>query len=149
MPGTHEADGDALDLLVLSDEPLFPLCLVQARLIRVIEAEQTQEGKTFRNDRMVAVAVGSRLYAKVSDLDDLPPTLMDEIEQYLKNRISWRNVPEVFAKTHYAKMSNEIPHAERMPAIAIGIWLRLRGNRRAGSINTTATPCCGPSCCSN
>ena len=52
----------------------------------------------------------------------------------LKNRISWRKVPEVFAKTHYAKMSNEIPHAEPMPTIAIGIWLRLRelGNRRAG-----------------
>ncbi|MGA7901633.1 MAG: inorganic diphosphatase [Terrimicrobiaceae bacterium] len=66
----------------MADEPLFPRCLVQARLIRVIEAEQTQEGKTFRNDRMVAVAVGSRLYAKVSDLDDLPPTLMDEIERY-------------------------------------------------------------------
>ena len=85
VPGTHGADGDALDVLVLSDEPLFPLCLVQARLIGVIEAEQTQEGKTFRNDRMVAVAVGSRLYAKVSDLDDLPPTLMDEIEQFFIN----------------------------------------------------------------
>jgi inorganic pyrophosphatase len=80
--GHARADGDALDVLVLSDEPLFPLCLVQARLIRVIEAEQTQERKTFRNDRMVAVAVGSRLYAKANDLDDLPPTLMDEIEQY-------------------------------------------------------------------
>jgi hypothetical protein len=34
---------------------------------------------------MVAVAVGSRLYAKVSDLDDLPPTLMDEIEQLCIN----------------------------------------------------------------
>jgi hypothetical protein len=69
----------------------------------------------------------------------------------LKNRISWRKVPEVFAKTHYAKMSNEIPHAEPMPTTAIGIWLGLRelGNRRAGSIITTATPCCGPSCCSN
>jgi hypothetical protein len=31
---------------------------------------------------MVAVAVGSRLYAKVSDLEDLPPTLMDEIERF-------------------------------------------------------------------
>ena len=61
VPGTHGADGDALDVLVLSDEPLSPLCLVQARLIGVIEAEQTQDGKTFRNDRMVAVAVGSRL----------------------------------------------------------------------------------------
>jgi len=85
VPGTHGADGDALDVLVLSDEPLFPLCLVQARLIGLIEAEQTQEGTTIRNDRMVAVAVSSRLYAKVSDLDDLPPTLMDEIEQFFIN----------------------------------------------------------------
>ena len=85
VPGTHRADGDALDVLVLSDEPLFPLCLVQARLIGLIEAEQTQEGKTIRNDRMVAVAVGSRLYAKVNDLSDLPPTLMDEIEQFFIN----------------------------------------------------------------
>jgi inorganic pyrophosphatase len=61
VPGTHGADGDALDVLVLPDEPLFPLCLVQARLIGLIEAEQMQEGKTIRNDRMVAVAVGSRL----------------------------------------------------------------------------------------
>jgi inorganic pyrophosphatase len=82
VPGTP--DGDALDVLVLP-MTVFPLCLVQARLIRVIEAEQTQEGKTIRNDRMVAVAVGSRLYAKVSDLDDLPPTLMDEIEQFFIN----------------------------------------------------------------
>jgi inorganic pyrophosphatase len=85
VPGTHGADVDALDVLVLSDEPLFPLCLVQARLIGVIEAEQTQEGKTIRNDRIVAVAVGSRLYAKVNELDDLPPMLMDEIERFFIN----------------------------------------------------------------
>ena len=48
----------------------------------MIDAEQTQEGKTIRNDRMIAAAVGSRLYAKVSDLDALPPTLVDKIEQF-------------------------------------------------------------------
>jgi inorganic pyrophosphatase len=84
-PGTHGADGDALDVLVLTDEPLFPLCLVQARLIGLIEVEQTQEGETARNDRMLAVAVGSHLHAKVSDLDDLPPTLLDEVEQFFIN----------------------------------------------------------------
>jgi inorganic pyrophosphatase len=46
VPGTYGPDGDALDVLVLTDEPLFPLCLVQGRLIGVIEAEQTQKGKT-------------------------------------------------------------------------------------------------------
>ena len=85
VPGTHGTDGDALDVLMLSDERFFPLCLVQALLIGVIEAEQTQEGKTIRNDRMVAVAVRSRLYAKVNELGDLPSTLMEEIEQSFIN----------------------------------------------------------------
>jgi inorganic pyrophosphatase len=85
VPGTRGADGDALDVLVLTDEPLFPLCLVQARLIGVIEAEQTQEGKTTRNDRLLAVTVHSHLYANVSDLNDLPPTLLDQVEQFFIN----------------------------------------------------------------
>src|SRR6188768_2642774 len=62
VPGTRGADGDALDVLVLTDEPFVPLCLVQARLIGVIEAEQTQDGETFRNDRMLAVTTNSHLY---------------------------------------------------------------------------------------
>jgi len=85
VPGTHGADGDALDVLVLTDEPLVPLCLVQARLIGVIEAEQTQDGETLRNDRMLAVTSSSRLYAKVRELDDLPPTFLDEVEQFFIN----------------------------------------------------------------
>lgn len=85
IPGTHGADGDALDVLVLTDEPLSPGCLVSARLIGVIEAEQTQGRKTFRNDRMLAVAAASRLYATVRNFGDLPPTLVDEVEQFFIN----------------------------------------------------------------
>ena len=111
VPGTHGADGDALDVLVLSDEPLFPLCLVQARLIGVIAAEQTQQGKTIRNDRMVAVAVGSRLYAKVRDLDDLPPTLMDEIEQFFINYNKMRD--RVFKPTARSGAAEGLKLVER------------------------------------
>jgi inorganic pyrophosphatase len=85
IPGTHGADGDALDVLVLTDEPLLSGCLILARLIGVIEAEQTQDGNTFRNDRLLAVAAASRLYAAVRDLGDLPPTLVDEVEQFFIN----------------------------------------------------------------
>jgi inorganic pyrophosphatase len=59
--------------------------VVPARLIGLIEAEQTQDGKTFRNDRMLAVAISSRLYAAVHELDDLPASLLDEIEQFFIN----------------------------------------------------------------
>jgi inorganic pyrophosphatase len=35
IPGTRSEDGDALDVMVLLDEPAFPGCLVQVRLIAV------------------------------------------------------------------------------------------------------------------
>ena len=85
VPGTRAADGDALDVMVLADEPFFSGCLVTARMIGVIEAEQTQDGKTFRNDRMLAVAQESRQYEGVRDLSDLPRTLVAEIEQFFVN----------------------------------------------------------------
>ena len=67
------------------------MCLVQARLLGVIEAEQTQGRKTFRNDRILAAAVGSRLYAKVSDLGDFPPTFLEEVEQFFINYNQMKN----------------------------------------------------------
>ena len=45
IPGTVADDGDPLDALVLMDEPAFTGCLVETRLIGVIEAEQTKDGK--------------------------------------------------------------------------------------------------------
>ena len=91
VPGTRGEDGDALDVLVLTDEPLFAGCLAPSRLIGIIEAEQTQDGKTFRNDRMLAVATASRLYAAVRELSDLPPTLVAEVEQFFINYNVMRN----------------------------------------------------------
>src|SRR5436190_23463747 len=40
VPGTKGEDGDPLDVLLLMDEPAFVGCLVEARLVGVIEAEQ-------------------------------------------------------------------------------------------------------------
>jgi inorganic pyrophosphatase len=85
VPGTLAEDGDAIDVLVLVEEPVFSGCVVPARLIGGIEAEQTQDGQTFRNDRLLAVAAASRLYGAVRALDDLAPTLVAEIEQFFVN----------------------------------------------------------------
>ena len=45
IPGTEAEDGDPLDILILMDEPAFTGCLIEARLIGVIEATQTEKGK--------------------------------------------------------------------------------------------------------
>ena len=82
IPNTRGDDGDALDVLVLMDESAFAGCLVQARLLGVIEAEQTEEGETGRNDRLIAVAAKSRTHAALKSLSDLSAKLLDEIEHF-------------------------------------------------------------------
>jgi inorganic pyrophosphatase len=68
VPGTKAEDGDPLDVLVLTDEPLFPGCYVECKLIGVVQAEQQEKGKKNRNDRLIAVAKQSLLYSNLSSL---------------------------------------------------------------------------------
>ncbi len=82
LPDTRGEDGDALDVLVLMDEPAFVSCQVEVRMIGVIEAEQTEEGKTIRNDRLIAVAVQSHLFNAVGELSEIDKRLLDEIEHF-------------------------------------------------------------------
>ena len=73
VPSTKAEDGDPLDVLVLPDEPLFPGCLVACTLIGVIELTQEESGSVERNDRLIAVAQASLLYADVKDLAGILP----------------------------------------------------------------------------
>jgi inorganic pyrophosphatase len=82
IPGTLGGDGDPLDILLLMDEPAFVGCLIPARLLGVIEAEQTEQGKTARNDRLIGVAVHSRVHEEVRSLEDVSEQLLEEIEHF-------------------------------------------------------------------
>jgi inorganic pyrophosphatase len=82
IPGTKGDDGDPLDVLLLMDEPAFTGCVLEARLLGVIEAEQTEDGKTERNDRLVAVAADSHTHGGLKSISDLDATLVDEIEHF-------------------------------------------------------------------
>jgi inorganic pyrophosphatase len=83
VPATLGQDGDPLDALVLMEEPAFPGCLVAARLVGVIEAEQTErDGTTLRNDRLICVAVHSHAYRDAASLDELGAALVGEIEHF-------------------------------------------------------------------
>jgi len=82
VPATLGGDGDPLDVLVLMEEPAFVGCLVVARLLGVIEAEQTEHDTTTRNDRLIAVPVKSQTYREVGALDQLGGGVVDEIEHF-------------------------------------------------------------------
>jgi inorganic pyrophosphatase len=82
IPGTTGDDGDPLDVLLLMDEPVFPGCLVEARILGVIEAEQTKDGETERNDRLIAVAAKSPTHESMKSLLKIDPKMIEEIEHF-------------------------------------------------------------------
>jgi inorganic pyrophosphatase len=84
IPSTRGEDGDPLDVLLLMDEPCFVGCLVAARLIGVIEAQQVEAGATHpeRNDRLLAVADQAPTAARLTHISQVNPTVLDEIEAF-------------------------------------------------------------------
>jgi inorganic pyrophosphatase len=83
VPRTRGEDGDPLDALLLMDSPGYPGVVVSARLLGVIEADQTdQDGTTVRNDRLVALAKGSTSRGDVQSLKDLDPILIDQVAAF-------------------------------------------------------------------
>src|SRR5438874_1588812 len=82
IPSTMGDDGDPLDVLVLLDEPVPAGCKIPARLIGVIEAEQTEDGETEQNDRLIAVAEDSQEHRDIRSLKDLNERLVQEIEHF-------------------------------------------------------------------
>ncbi len=85
LPRTTGADGDPLDVLLLMDEPAVPGVVVHSRLIGIIEGEQTEDGKTIRNDRLLAVAEVNHSYANIHRPSDLPKHFLRELEEFFVN----------------------------------------------------------------
>src|SRR3712207_1004618 len=85
FPSTLGEDGDPLDVLLLMDEPAYPGCLVPARLIGVITADQTEEGNTVRNDRILAVSAVSKTHQSLRDIKDVDKHLLEQIEHFFRS----------------------------------------------------------------
>src|SRR5438045_7526647 len=42
IPGTKGEDGDPIDVLVIMDEPAFPGCIIECRIVGALKAKQTE-----------------------------------------------------------------------------------------------------------
>jgi inorganic pyrophosphatase len=82
IPGTRGEDGDALDVLVIMDEPTFPGCLITVRLIGVMVARQTEKGRTISNDRLIAVPQTLVNKPTIKDISDLGTARLEQIEHF-------------------------------------------------------------------
>lgn len=78
IPGTHAPDGDHLDALVTVDEPSYPGTLLRARPIAVLRMKD-EKGL---DEKILAVPVDDPRYDQMSDINDLPPHWLREIEAF-------------------------------------------------------------------
>jgi inorganic pyrophosphatase len=112
VPGTKAEDGDPLDILILNQGPLFPGCLVRAKLVGAIEAQQTEKGKKTRNDRLIGLAIGKET-----------PTFMEEMEVTKK---TWKEIEYFFVS--YNKLAGKKFEVvgKKGPKHAIGLVKKAR-----------------------
>jgi inorganic pyrophosphatase len=82
VPSTVAEDGDPLDVMILMDEPAHVGCVLDVRLIGIIEAEQTEDGKKTENDRLIAVAIHSYSHQDVASLSEVNKSLLDQVEEF-------------------------------------------------------------------
>lgn len=81
IPRTLCNDGDALDVLVLMQEPVEPLTLVRARAVGGL-GMRDDKGE---DDKIVAVCIDDPAFAHYHDLEQLPPHLMLELDRFFRD----------------------------------------------------------------
>jgi len=80
VPQTLHTDGDPLDVLVMTNEPTFSGCVIEARPLGVyglIDKEQI-------DDKILAVPHTDPLFSEFHTLDDVPPHFLNEMAHFFE-----------------------------------------------------------------
>jgi inorganic pyrophosphatase len=103
LPQTYCEDGDPLDVLVLGQEPVVPLCIVRARAIGVLSMSDDKG----RDDKIIAVHVDDPEYEHYRDIAELSPHRLKELERFfldykvLENKVV--NIDDLRGRAHAEK----------------------------------------------
>lgn len=80
IPQSYGDDHDPLDILVLSQIDFEPLCIVQAKVIGVMQ--MTDQGEA--DDKIIAVAADDVSINHVQDIAELPPHFTEELRHFFE-----------------------------------------------------------------
>jgi len=78
IPRSLGEDGDPLDILVLSEVSIQPLCLVKARIIGFMEMIDSGQ----RDEKIIAVADGDMSVNHISSIELLPSNFKSELKHF-------------------------------------------------------------------
>lgn len=78
IPGTLAADGDPMDVIVLTDVPTFTGCMLEARPVGVLRMAD-EKGP---DEKILAVPERNPRYDEIKTVDEIPPHVKLEIEYF-------------------------------------------------------------------
>lgn len=81
IPQTLCGDHDPLDILIISQIDIVPLCLAPAKIIGVMRMVDSGEA----DDKIIAVAAGDPTFNYIKDISELPKHLLDEIKNFFES----------------------------------------------------------------
>jgi len=81
IPRTYCDDGDPLDVLVLGQEPVYPLTIVEARAVGVMRMRD-EKGI---DDKIVAVSVRDPSFADFRDKSQLPSHVLRQVRRFFED----------------------------------------------------------------
>ncbi len=81
IPQTYCDDKDPLDILVLCSVDLYPMTLVEAKVIGVMHMVDGGE----QDDKIISVAKNDPSYNHINDISELAPHTMKEIVQFFES----------------------------------------------------------------
>ena len=81
IPRTYCDDDDPLDILVISQIDIVPMCLVEANVIGVMRMIDGDE----MDDKIIAVATNDMSFNHVKDISDLPAHWLIELRSFFQD----------------------------------------------------------------
>src|SRR3990167_8891057 len=80
IPQTHWDDGDPLDIIIITGEPVYPGTLVTAKVIGVLHMMDQEEN----DDKIIGVYEKDPRYKKINSISDLQEHFLDEIKHFFE-----------------------------------------------------------------
>ncbi|OFX84808.1 MAG: inorganic pyrophosphatase [Bacteroidetes bacterium GWC2_40_22] len=81
IPHTYCDDHDPLDILVICSIDVYPMCIIEAKVIGAMEMIDSNE----RDDKIIAVAKNDMSVNYLNELSELPPHTLVELKRFFED----------------------------------------------------------------
>ncbi|WP_323758162.1 inorganic diphosphatase [Roseivirga sp.] len=81
IPQSYCEDRDPLDILILSQIDIVPMCIVPAKVIGVMRMQDNGEA----DDKIIAVAAGDPSVSHINDISELPSHFISEMRNFFED----------------------------------------------------------------